>query len=57
MDERTHGKADSAHPIETIPEPSIKVTRENLDYALSILQEVLDEEEQPENAKTRLVNF
>ncbi len=45
MDERTRRQASSAHPLETIPEPQIKVTPENLDKALAILKEVLEEDE------------
>ena len=37
-------RKEAAESIETIPEPQIRVTKENLDHALRILREVLDEE-------------
>ena len=44
MNERTPRQESPIHSLNENVEPTIKVTRENLDHALRILRQVLDEE-------------
>jgi hypothetical protein len=44
MTERTPQQENPAQPLEDIEQHSIKITKENLEEALRILRQVLDEE-------------
>lgn len=52
MGEKDRRQASPAHPIREIEQPPIKITPENLDKALKILREVLEESQHLEPASS-----